>query len=576
MENKNFQFNKEVNIVICGEAGQGIKTIEQLLVNILKRSGLNIFSTKEVMSRIRGGSNSTSIRVSEKNVKAMINNIDILIPLDIKAIKHLKSRIYDNTVIISDRELLNDKIDFIDVPIIRTAKELGNKVYANVVACGIIFALFTTFASFDENENVLNEYLKYKFKSKGKDVIDKNMQAVEQGYNLGREIYNSGKVQINIKADPEVKDQYFYNGNDAVGYGALAGGCNFISSYPMSPSTGVLTFLSEKSKDMGVVVEQAEDEICAVNMGLGAWYTGARALVTTSGGGFALMGEGISLSGIIETPVVIHLAQRPGPATGLPTRTEQGDLELAVYSGHGEFPRLVLAIADIESAVKIIAEAFNMADKYQIPVIILTDQYYLESYYNFHEADLNVKIEQFITKTGKDYKRYELTENGISPRGIPGYGEGLVMVDSDEHDEYGRITEDMNVRNSMVEKRLKKIKLLEENMMEPVFNGEKDYEILVIGWGSTYNCIREALEKIGNKKISYLHFIQLYPLNESIGDYLKMAKKLIIIENNATAQFAKLILLKTGIDIKNRILKYDGMHFYVEELVIKINEQVGE
>jgi len=573
MENKNYQFNKEVNIVICGEAGQGIKTIEQLLVNILKRSGLNIFSTKEVMSRIRGGSNSTSIRVSEKNVKAMITNIDILIPLNIKAIKHLDNRIQNNTVIISDRELLNDEIDFIDVPIIRTAKELGSKVYANVVACGIIFALFT---SFDKNENVLKEYLKYKFKSKGKDVVDKNVQAAEQGYKLGKEIYNSGKVQINIKADPKVKDQYFYNGNDAIGYGALAGGCNFISSYPMSPSTGVLTFLSEKSKDMGVVVEQAEDEICAVNMGLGAWYAGARALVTTSGGGFALMGEGISLSGIIETPVVIHLAQRPGPATGLPTRTEQGDLELAVYSGHGEFPRLVLAVTDIESAVKITAEAFNMADKYQLPVVILTDQYYLESYYNFQEADLNIKIEQFITKTGKDYKRYELTENGISPRGIPGYGEGLVMVDSDEHDEYGRITEDGDIRNSMVEKRLKKIKLLEENMIAPVFSGENDYEILVIGWGSTYNCISEAVAEIRNKRIAHLHFIQVHPLNESIGDYLKKAKKLIIIENNATAQFAKLLLLKTGIDIKNRILKYDGMHFYVDELVRKINEQIGE
>ncbi len=570
MENKNYQFNKEVNIVICGEAGQGIKTIEQLLVNILKRSGLNIFSTKEVMSRIRGGSNSTSIRVSEKNVKAMINNIDILISLDIKAIKHLESRIQDNTVIISDKELLNYEIEFIDVPIIRIAKELGNKVYTNIVACGIIFALF------DENENVLKEYLKYKFKSKGKDVIEKNIQAAEQGFNLGKEIYNSGKVRINIKADPKVKDQYFYNGNDAIGYGALAGGCNFISSYPMSPSTGVLTFLSEKSKDMGIVVEQAEDEICAINMGLGAWYAGARALVTTSGGGFALMGEGISLSGIIETPVIIHLAQRPGPATGLPTRTEQGDLELAVYSGHGEFTRLVLALTDIESAVKITADAFNLADKYQIPVIILTDQYYLESYYNFRNVNLNINIDKYIVKTEKNYKRYKLTDNGISPRGIPGYGSGLVMVDSDEHDEYGRITEDGDIRNSMVEKRLKKKKLLEENMIAPVFSGENDYEILVIGWGSTYNCISEAVTEIRNKRIAHLHFIQVHPLNESIGDYLRKAKKLIIIENNATAQFAKLLLLKTGIDIKNRILKYDGMHFYVDELVKKINEQIGE
>ncbi len=571
MEKRDNFFKEDVSIVLCGEAGQGIKTIELLLVNILKKSGYNVFSTKEYMSRIRGGSNSTLIRVSDKNIKSMKHKIDILIPLDSKAIDHVADRLTKNTIILGNKDLLKGaEYEIIDIPLLKIAKEIGSKIYGNIVACGVVLALF------NGDINLLNEYVTHKFDDKGKDVVNNNIEAAKRGYELGKELYDNSLVRINIKRNPEIQNDYFLNGNDAVGYGALMGGCNFISSYPMSPGTGVLTFLSEHSKEMGIAVEQAEDEISAVNMGIGAWYAGARALVTTSGGGFALMGEGISLSGMIETPIVIHLAQRPGPATGLPTRTEQGDLEVALYSGHGEFPRIILAPSTIESTIKITAEAFNLADKYQTPVIILTDQYFLDTFYNTKSLDLDVKIDNQTIKTSKDYKRYELTKNGISPRGIPGFGEGLVCVDSDEHNENGRLTEDLDIRVKMTDKRLKKLELIKKDVIEPVFVGDKNYESLVIGWGSTYNVIKDALAEINNKKIGYLHFTQVYPISEKIKPYLEKAKNIIIIENNATAQFSKLLTIFTGIEIKKKILKYNGMHFYMEELVEKINELAGD
>jgi len=571
MDKRDNFFKEDVSIVLCGEAGQGIKTIELILVHVLKNSGYNVFSTKEYMSRIRGGSNSTLIRVSDKNIKAMKHKIDILIPLDSKAIDHVADRLTENTIILGDKDLLKaTEYEIIHIPFLKIAKEVGSKIYENIVACAAVLALFNS------DLNVLNEYITHKFESKGNDIVNDNIKAAKRGYELGKELYDNSIVRINIKSNSKIQNDYFLNGNGAVGYGALMGGCNFISSYPMSPGTGVLTFLSEHSKEMEIAVEQAEDEISAVNMGIGAWYAGARALVTTSGGGFALMGEGISLAAMIETPIVIHLAQRPGPATGLPTRTEQGDLEVALYSGHGEFPRIILAPSTIESTIKITAEAFNFADKYQVPVIILTDQYFLDTFYNTKSLDLDVKIDNHTIKTDKDYKRYELSENGISPRGIPGFGDGLVRVDSDEHDETGILTEDLDIRVKMSDKRLKKLELMKKDVIEPVFIGDKNYETLVIGWGSTYNVIKEALEKINNKKIGYLHFTQVYPISEKIKPYLEKAKNIIIIENNATAQFSKLLTIYTGIEIKNKILKYNGMHFYLEELVEKIKEFAGD
>jgi 2-oxoglutarate ferredoxin oxidoreductase subunit alpha len=562
---------KDLSIVLCGQAGQGIQTVEHLLTKIFKLAGYNVFATKEYMSRVRGGINSTEIRVSSGPVRACVNRIDILIPLNKGAIGHVEKRISPQTIILAEKEAIAGDFDptrhkFIDVPFIKKASEIGNKIYSNVVAVGTVAGLFGI------ELQTVSEYVKIFFSSKTDDVTHKNLAAVKEGFNLGVGLANSLKIKIDIN-DSDIKDQILVNGAEAVAIGAIAGGCNFISSYPMSPSTGVLVFLAKQAKDFGIIAEQAEDEIAAINMAIGAWYAGARAMVTTSGGGFALMTEGLSLAGMLESPIVIHLAQRPGPATGLPTRTEQADLELALYAGHGEFPRILLAPGKIQDAFYLSQKAFDLADKYQIPVFILTDQYFVDSYYNTASPDLSdINIEKHIIKTDTDYKRYKLTDNGISPRGIPGYGKGLVAVDSDEHDEDGHITEDLGLRVETVDKRLKKYELLKDETIPPEPAGSEDYKNLIVCWGSTYNVVREAVKILGRDDTAFLHFKQVYPLPGQTSDYLTKAKRIIIVENNATSQFAKLIKLHTGIEINDRILKYDGLSFYVEELTEKLND----
>jgi 2-oxoglutarate ferredoxin oxidoreductase subunit alpha len=567
-----FIMRKDLSIVLCGQAGQGIQTVEYLLTRIFKLAGYNVFATKEYMSRIRGGINSTEIRISSGPVCACVNRIDILIPLNKGAVGHVEKRISPQTIILAEKETIADDFDqnrykFIDVPFAKKASEIGNKIYSNVVAVGIVTSLFGI-----ELQTVSNYITKF-FSSKTDDVIQKNLSAVKEGFDLGVGLPDSSKTKFDIKEDTDIKNQILISGAEAVALGAIAGGCKFISSYPMSPATGVLAFLAKQAKDFGIIAEQAEDEISAINMAIGAWYAGAKAMVTTSGGGFALMTEGLSLAGMLESPIVIHLAQRPGPATGLPTRTEQADLELALYAGHGEFPRILLAPGKIQDAFYLTQKAFNLADRYQIPVFVLTDQYFIDSYYNTVCPDLsNINIEKNIIKTEVDYKRYKLTDNGISRRGIPGYGEGLVAVDSDEHDEEGHITEDLDLRIQMVNKRLKKLELLQNEAIPPELVGPEDYKNLIVCWGSTYNVIREAVENLGRDDTAFLHFKQVYPLPVQTSDYLQKAKRIIIVENNATAQFAKLIKLHTGVEINDRILKYDGLSFYVEELADKLND----
>ncbi len=561
-----------VSIVLCGQAGQGIQTVEHLLTRIFKLAGFNVFATKEYMSRIRGGVNSTQIRIGSGPVQASVSRIDILIPLNKGALQHMESRISDRTLILADKDIIGGKAEqaghkFFDLPFTGTATEIGNKIYSNVVATGTIAVLFGV------ELRTASKYVEHFFSAKSGDIVQKNLAALKKGFELGAGLAKSSEIEFDITSDARVREQVLISGSESVALGAIAGGCNFIASYPMSPSTSVLAFLAGHAKEFGIVAEQAEDEIAAVNMGLGAWYAGARAMVTTSGGGFALMTEGVSLAGMLESPMVIHLAQRPGPATGLPTRTEQADLELALYAGHGEFPRIIFAPGTIDEAFYLTQRAFNLADKYQVPVLVLTDQYFMDSYYNTNAPDLSqVKNEMHITRTKKKYQRYAFTKSGVSPRGVPGFGDGLVVVDSDEHDTAGHITEDLDIRIRMVDKRLEKGKSLEKDILPPEFTGPENCRNLVVCWGSTYNIAAEAVRNIGSDDLGLLHFKQVYPLPDETIDYLRKAKKTIIVENNATSQFAKLIKLHTGIDIEDKILKYNGLSFYVEELTKKLKD----
>lgn len=567
-----FDFNKEVSLAIAGEAGQGIDTVTQIIAEAAKKSNLNVFYTKEYMSRIKGGCNSSSIRVSGDKVCAYKESIDFAFAISKDALNHLKNRFSQNTIIIyeyENREILDEFKNALKINFSEIAKEFGSNIYINSIVSGMIMGLLNI------DFKIPEEKLKKIFSDKGDEIIEKNLQALMKGYDTSQKIIQEKNISINLAQDDSVNNEIFISGNDAAAIGCIAGGADFISAYPMSPSTGILTYMAKHSSEFNIIVEQAEDEICAINMGLGAWYAGARALVSTSGGGFALMCEAVSLSGISETPMVIYIGQRPGPATGLPTRTEQGDLNLALYAGHGEFPRIILTPGNIEDCYYLCQKAFNLADKFQIPVFILTDQYLVDSCYNTAAFDIEKQeINECIIETPFDYKRYAFQENGISPRGIPNHGSGLVVIDSDEHDEEGHISEDLNIRIKMVEKRMKKFDPILTEFIEPEFFGEAGAKNLIVAWGSSCNMIKEALCNINNPDISFLYFKQVYPLSKNLAGYFKNREKIICIENNCTGQFANLLKLEFDISINEKILKYNGLAFCVEELISKINEAV--
>ncbi len=567
---KSHVFKDDVSCVICGAAGQGIQTIERILPPLMKLSGYHVFACKEYMSRVRGGSNSTEIRVASKRVAAFLDRIDILVPLDKGAIPHLEKRISVRTVIIGDKNKLATDRPMIDVPFSRIASEIGGSIYENIVAAGVITGLFSI------HLETANRYVRKFFGKKSEDVINHNILAIRRGFEIGQEIARSNRISITLHKDQKVNGELLLEGFEALGFGAIAGGCNFISSYPMTPATGVFTFIAQHWDEFGIIAEQAEDEISAMNMMLGAWYAGARAMVSTSGGGFALMTEGLSLAGMIESPAVINIGQRPGPATGLPTRTEQGDLDHALHAGHGEFPRVIYAPGTMHDAFHLLRRAFNMADKFQIPVVVLSDQFLVDSLYNVPPLDLSgVEVEHNFVETDQEYRRYRLTKSGVSPRGIPGLGKGFVCLDSDEHDEEGHITEDPDVRVDMVNKRLRKMESIRKETIPPELIGSRKYKTLVIGWGTTYGPILEAIERIGEPDIAFLHFKQVFPVHRDAAKYMERAERLIIVENNATSQFGRLLRVATGIEIKEKVLKYNGMHFSVEELVRRFRGRRG-
>lgn len=567
-----FNFIKEISLAIAGEAGQGIETVTQIISEAAKKSNLNVFYTKEYMSRIKGGCNSSSIRVSCDKVCAYKESLDFVFAISKDSLNHMKNRFSQNTVIIyewENQEVLEKFPNSIKVEFSLIAKEFGSDIFVNSIVSGIISGILNI------DSKILEEQLKKMFSGKGEEIIKKNIQAAKKGYKTGQNIIQQKNININLAHNDSISNEIFISGNDATALGCIAGGMDFISAYPMSPSTGLLTFMEKNSQDFNILVEQVEDEIAAINMALGAWYAGGRAMVSTSGGGFALMCEAVSLSGIIETPIVIYIAQRPGPATGLPTRTEQGDLNLALYSGHGDFARIILTPGTLEDCFYLGQKAFDLADKFQIPVFILSDQYLVDSCYNIASFNMEpLEINECIVQTTADYKRYAFADNGISPRGIPGHGEGLVVIDSDEHDEEGHITEDFDVRIKMVEKRMKKFDSIISEFEEPEFLGEANAKNLVVCWGSTCNAVKEALCNINNPDISFLYFKQVYPLNKNVAGYFQNKENIICVENNYKGQFANLLKLELDILVNKKILKYNGMPFSVEELISKINEAI--
>lgn len=560
----------DIAIVLAGGAGQGIQGVGSLLTQAFRREGYHVFSSQEFMSRIRGGSNSTLLRIGAQPVRAWSDRNDLCIVFDGKAIDHLGNRIRPDTLVLGDG-LQGGDHRFIDIPLATMAKDAGGKIFANTIVAGILWGVFN--GPLETLEGVVRHF----FSGKPADIIAHNLAAAKSGMEVGRDLRLTGRIPLALPLRGAIRKDGHLTGTEAVALGAIAGGCNFVSFYPMSPSTGVATFLARHGRDFGIIVEQAEDEICAANMVLGAWYAGARGLTTTSGGGFALMTEAVSLAGITEIPLVVLLAQRPGPATGLPTRTEQGDLNLVLHAGHGDFPRVILAPGNPEQAFECARNAFQLADTYQVPVIILTDQYLMDSGFDVAEFPLpDPLFESTVVRSEPGYRRYSLTETGVSPRGIPGWGEGLVVADCHEHNEEGHISEHPHMRTEMVDKRRRKLAFIENNSPPPEWIGPEDAATLVICWGSTREIVLEAVSSLGTEDLAVVHFQQLFPLHEETGERLRKADSLILLEGNATGQFGELLGQKWGIQCHRRILKYNGRQFSVEEVQAALREIIHQ
>jgi len=564
----------DFNFMIGGEAGQGVQSVGFLLAKVFARGGYNIFADQDYESRVRGGHNFFRVRVKNSQVSAIAESVDMLVALNKESIDLHRKELATDGVAIFDGENIKDVSangGLFGIPLERLAEEkAGDKIMANTVALGAALAL----VGYDLNK--LNTALVEHF-GKG-EIADSNIAAAKAGYEYAKAEYKGDFRKLEPLSETK---RMLLTGNEAISLGAIAVGCKFMAAYPMTPASSIMEYMATKSKDFDLVMVHAEDEIAAINMAIGAAYAGVRAMTATSGSGLCLMVEGIGLAGITETPVVVIDGQRPGPAVGLPTRTEQGDLQFVLHAHHGDFPRAVLAPATIEDAFWVTIKAFNWAEKYQLPVIILTDQHLASSYATVDPFDLSeVSIDRGLLFSeewaeASGYKRHRITQSGISPRAFPGLGRTLVVTDCDEHDEEGHLTEDAEERTSQVQKRLHKVFSLKHETSLPRWYGPKKAETTLIGWGSTYGAIHEAVDILRKEdaSVNMLHLNELWPFpTEAVTDAISKAHNSYVIENNATGQLARLIKAETGCDVSDRILKYDGRPFtpaYLAEAVRK-------
>lgn len=547
-------------IRIGGEAGQGLLSVGNILLKAIATEGWHLFAHQDYESRIRGGHNVFEIRLAKHPVTTYETASDVLVALDRQTIPLHKDQLKKGGVIIYDPSLVGQTYqdqDYVEVAFSTIAQKLGQpKVMANAAACGAIWALLS------DSVGRLHDVLAAMFAHKGDAIVEGNRRVATAGYEQVSQLLANRK-----KPDkPDRRgERLLLKGNDALPSGALAAGLKFMSAYPMTPSTGVTEFVAGAQQECGVVMEQAEDEISAINMAIGAAFTGVRAMTATSGGGFALMTEALGLAASAEIPIVVIDAQRPGPSTGLPTRTEQGDLLYALGTSSGDFPRALLAPGDVEEAFYIMGKAFNLAERYQMPVIVLSDQHLADSYQTVVPFDLDaITIDRGDVigpeQVGADYKRYQYTESGVSPRAYPGSGEALVVSVGDEHDEVGHLIEDAPTRLDMMEKRMRKMVAVREEALVPIVYGDDDPEFVLIGWGSTKGAIHETVQILQSKgvRVKGVHVCQVYPLAAKLESVLCGPGHKIVVEGNFSGQFAKVLGMEFAWKPDQILCRYDG------------------
>ena len=564
----------DINIRLAGAAGQGLLSAGKLLGKACVRAGYHVFGVQDSESRIRAGHNFFQLRISDVPVWAMKKQVDLLVTLDREKMESDIEALHKDGIAIIDNATLKANIDdprIIDVPLRQIAMETGKKpIYSNSAAVGFAFGVLGL------DIELLNTLFRERFKDET--ISAGNIGAAAEGNTRGKA--HAGKLG-SLPTIDGAPSRLFLNGNEAAALGALSANMKFISCYPMSPSTGIITYLANAEATAGIVTEQAEDEIAAVNQAVGASMAGVRAMTSTSGGGMALMSETISLCGISEVPLVIVNCQRGGPGTGLPTRQEQADLLFSTFTGHGDFPRAVLAATNAEDIFYITARAFNIADRYQIPVIVLSDQHIADSFFTVDQYNLDripTETSMISTRTLSEmaeYKRYAITDSGISPRAYPGQSKHLMLTDSHEHVETGHITDDPDIRKAMVEKRGRKTARLGATYNVQT-SGTKDAEVTVVSWGSTGDTLSEsvAILKERGVHLNHVHLTDIWPFPaRQFLNAVEKSKRIISVEGNSTGQLAAIITQSTG--IKPEVMtKYDGRPFIVEDLTEAVLEVV--
>jgi 2-oxoglutarate ferredoxin oxidoreductase subunit alpha len=569
---------------IGGEAGFGIMTTGLLFSKIASRLGYYILDYVEYPSLVRGGHNAYEVCVSDKEVTALKKEIDVLVCLNEETFQKHKSRLTSQSLVLYDKEEFdfNDNFNKVSVPFKKIVTDLkGQAVMKNTIALGASLSIL------GGKIEVLLDLIAEQFKKKGDEIVRFNQQFAIAGYEEVKKNYSASIKSFLIEKE-EKKEKLVVSGNEAFSLGAVVSDCRLYAAYPMTPSSSVLHTLASWQEKTGMIVRHSEDEIAVINTALGASFAGVRAAVGTSGGGFSLMVESLSFAGVAEIPVVVFLAQRPGPATGMPTWTEQGDLLFAIFAGHGEFPKIVLAPGDQKEMIKLALKAFNLADIYQTPVIVVSDMYLSEGHKSVERDWVDKIVREYQIRRGKinlSYKensqkleiflRYKITEDGISEKILPGTAGYFYQENSYEHLEDGHTTEEAKPRKDQVEKRLRKWQTyLKNDFQLPKFYGNEKAEVIFISWGSTKGIVLEAQKRLKEKGIEtgFYHFNHIYPLDkEKVSQLLKKDnKRYLLVENNALGQFGKILAMEVGLDFEEKILRYDGRPITVEQILEKI------
>ncbi|WP_338452120.1 2-oxoacid:acceptor oxidoreductase subunit alpha [Niallia oryzisoli] len=574
---------------VGGQQGEGIESTGEIFSIALNRLGYYLYGYRHFSSRIKGGHTNNKIRVSTTEVRTISDDLDILVAFDQETIDVNYKELHDKGIMIADSKINPKKPDdtkasLYAVPFTDIATDLGTSLMKNMVAVGATCAILNL------NINVFEEVVQEIFGKKGQQVVAKNMEAIKAGYDyLKNQLTDESEVMELAEADGQ--NRLFMIGNDAIALGALAGGCRFMAAYPITPASEIMEYLIKELPPLGGAVIQTEDEIAAVTMTIGANYGGVRALTASSGPGLSLKMEAIGLSGITETPLVIVDTQRGGPSTGMPTKQEQSDLMAMIYGTHGEIPKIVMAPSTVQEAFYDTAEAFNLAEEYQCPVIVLSDLQLSLGKQTVEPLDFN-KVEirrgKLITEgipeqENKGYfKRYEVTEDGISPRVIPGVKNGIHHVTGVEHDETGKPSEAALNRNLQMDKRFRKLENIKFNT--PVYKNcpHDEADLLLIGFNSTRGAIEEAVLRLEEDgiKVNHAHIRLIHPFpTDEVLPLIKNAKKVAVIENNATGQLANIIKMNVGYAEKiSKVLKYDGNPYKPYEVYAKcknIHEEQG-